>query len=582
MVIPPRPLRSLARRWLGFAGASVWYSPRYRLPLATVETAGIDARRADHAAEYLLERRILPRRSLHAPERIGYDALGRVHSRELLERLQEPTALAEVYAVDPSEVVPEEVWATVRLACGATLAAARHTLRHARPALNLLGGFHHATPKLGGGFCPVNDVAVAVAALRSEGFAGDVAVLDLDAHPPDGVAACFEGDRSVRVASISGVDWGPLPGVDETVLPPGSGDDEYLAALRRLLARFAPAALNFVIAGGDVLAGDRHGGLALSLAGVARRDEEVAAALRQHPSAWLSGGGYSEDAWRALAGTATVLLLGEWREVPASYDALARRYRAIAHGLDRTRLSGEPEDERLLLADLGRPDLAAPRFLGYYTPEGLEYAGERYGLFAHLRRLGFDSFRVATDREPRGHRLRVFGVAARAEHLLVECVLERRHLGADEYLYVHWLTLRNPLARFHTERPRLPGQEVPGLGLAREAGELLARIADRLELAGVLLRPAWFHTALQARHMGMRFLDAARQGRFEAMLRDLSHLPLRDLTLAVAEGRVRMNGAPYHWEADVMVSAPAGADSAGDEVNAEVAAERGRVGFELG
>ncbi len=580
MVIPPHPLRSMAHRWLGLGGAAVWYSPRYRLPFATVEATGIDARRADHAAEYLLETRILPRRLLYAPERIGYDALGRVHSRELLERLQEPAALAEVYPVDPSEVVPEEVWVTIRLACGATLAAARHTLLRARPTLNLLGGFHHATPTLGSGFCPVNDVAVAVAALRSEGFAGDVAVLDLDAHPPDGIAACFAGDRSVRIASISAADWGPLPGVDETVLPPGSGDDEYLAALRRLLARWTPAALNFVIAGGDVLAGDRHGGLALSLAGAARRDQEVATALRRHPSAWLSGGGYSEDAWRALAGTATVLLLGEWREVPASYDALERRYRAIALGLDRSRLSGEPEDERLLLADLGRPDLAAPRFLGFYTREGLEYACERYGLFAHLRRLGYDAFRIATDREPRGHRLRVFGVAARAEHLLVECVLDRRRLDADEYLYIHWLTLRNPLARFRSERPRLPGQEVPGLGLARESGELLARAADRLGLAGILLRPAWYHTALQARHMGMRFLDPARQGRFEAMLRDLSRLPLRDVTLAVAEGRVRMNGAPYRWEADVMVGALA-SEPEPTAAAAEVAAERTRVGFEM-
>ncbi|HOU89926.1 MAG TPA: hypothetical protein PLU22_02715 [Polyangiaceae bacterium] len=571
------PLRAAARRWIGRVDAGVWYSPHYRLPLASAEAVGIDSRRADLAAEYLLEAGILPRHALRAPERIGYDALGRVHTRELLERLQEPAALAEVFAVDPSEVVPEELWVTLRLACGATLAAARHALRRASPALNLLGGFHHATPTLGGGFCPVNDVAVAIAALRSEGFAGDVAVLDLDAHPPDGIAACFANDRSVRIASISAVDWGPLPGVDETVLPPGAGDGEYLSALRRLLARFTPAALNFVIAGGDVLAGDRHGGLALSLAGVARRDQDVAAVLHRHPSVWLPGGGYGQDAWRALAGTATVLLLGEGREVPASYDALERRFRAIALGLDRSRLEGEPEDERLLLADLGRADLAAPRFLGYYTAEGLEYACERYGLFAHLRRLGYDSFRVATDREPRGHRLRVFGVAARVEHLLVECVLDRRRLDADEYLYVHWLTLRNPRARFRTERPRLPGQEVPGLGLAREAGELLARAADRLGLAGVLLRPAWYHTALQAHHMGMRFLDPARQGRFEAMIRDLSRLPLREVTLAAAEGRVRMNGAPYRWEAEVMARGVAPAPAAA----AAIAAERARVGFEV-
>src|SRR5205823_6058723 len=61
----------------------------------------------------------------------------------------------------------------------------------------------------------------------------------------------------------------------------------------------------------------------------------------------------------------------------------------------------------------------------------------------------------------------------------------------------------------------LPGQDTPGLGLAREIGELLARIASRLGLEGVAFRPAWYHTAYAARHY-FHFADPARQGRFEA------------------------------------------------------------------
>src|SRR5438874_280819 len=78
-----------------------------------------------------------------------------------------------------------------------TLEAAREMLspanrrRVGRRALNLLGGFHHARPDVAAGFCPVNDIAVAVAAAREEGFQGRVLVLDLDAHPPDGTAACL-------------------------------------------------------------------------------------------------------------------------------------------------------------------------------------------------------------------------------------------------------------------------------------------------------------------------------------------------------------------------------------------------------
>ena len=65
-------------------------------------------------------------------------------------------------------------------------------------------------------------------------------------------------------------------------------------------------------------------------------------------------------------------------------------------------------------------------------------------------------------------------------------------------------------------------------------------------------RPSQFHLAFTARH-AFAFVDPERQGRFEGLIRDLGHLPLLELTRAVAEGRVLMNGQPYGWEADEMV-----------------------------
>jgi hypothetical protein len=125
-------------------------------------------------------------------------------------------------------------------------------------------------------------------------------------------------------------------------------------------------------------------------------------------------------------------------------------------------------------------------------------------------------------------------------------------MGGEPVLYVHWLTLRHPLARFSAQRPRLPDQEVPGLGLAREMAALFARIAERLELAGVAFRPAAFHTAYAGRAQ-LRFVDPGRQGRFEALVRDLGGIPLAAATAAVASGRVLLGGEPYRWEPDEMV-----------------------------
>jgi acetoin utilization deacetylase AcuC-like enzyme len=570
-------LRLLAAR----RALPVWYSPAYRLPITGVEASvGLEPRRADYAWWWLLDSRTVGPACVRAPRRITYQELDRAHGLDLLEALGRPEALARIFAVDPSDVPVDELMNTVRLACGGTLEAAREAMRRRRPTLNLQGGFHHAGPNSAGGFCPVNDVAVALAALRAEGFGGRCVVLDLDAHPPDGIAACLAADRSAWIGSISGSDWGALPGVDETVLRERAGDATYLTALASLLGRMPRAALVFVLAGGDVLAGDRFGKLGLTLAGARQRDLAVARALEGVPSVWLPAGGYSKDAWRVLAGTGMALAASSADPIPRRYDPLTARFRHIARELSAAELA-EVEGElsaRDVEEALGlRRDPGARLLLGYYTAAGLEHAFHRYGILDHLRRVGYGGFRVVFDRAGVGERMRLTGEAGGEAHVLVELVLERRHVAGEEVLFVHWLSLRNPRARFSALRPCLPGQEVPGLGIAREMGELLALMARRLGLAAVVFRPAHYHTAFSARH-NFAFVDGARQGRFEALVRDLAPLALREATAAASEGRVALDGAPYAWEADDMALwiAPHAEPSARA---AEVARERERCRF---
>ncbi len=549
-------LLNRAQRWWLRRGLAVYHSPSYRLPIPRSDgAAGLEPRRADFACWYLLDRQVLSPAAFHGPRRVRWSELLRVHSPEWLEALTHAETLGGVYALAPSEVSVDGLLHTVRAACGGTLAAARRTLRTHQPALNLLGGFHHAARNHGGGFCAVNDVAVAVAVLRAEdGFAGRVVVLDLDAHPPDGTADCLEADPSRWMGSLSGSAV-PLPAwVDETVLPAGTKDGAYLQALDGLLARMPRADLAFVLAGGDVLAGDRLGNLALTLDGLRRRDLKVRAALKGTPSVWLAAGGYSQDAWRALAGTALALELETRRPISPRYDPLAARFRAVAQGLLREELGlDEQAENELIEVELGiRRAPARKMFLGYYTAQGIELAFSRYGMLGLLERLGYSDVHVAVDAVDQGDRMRVLGTHAGREHVLVEVVEQRGRVAERDVLYVHWLNLRHPAAAFSERRPRLPGQDVPGLGLSREAGEFLDATARRLGLAGVAFRPGWFHTAYAARHR-YRFVDDARQGRFLALVRDLSHLPLLEATQAVAEGRVMLDGAPYAWEADVMV-----------------------------
>ena len=550
-------IENRVRRWLFGRDLAVWYAPEYRLPLSALEArTGFEPRRADLALWFLLERRAIGRRNLRTPRRAEYQELARVHSAELLESLGSAETLARIWSVDPSDVPVDETMNTVRLACGGTIEAAREMLSPGNPrtvgrrALNLLGGFHHAGPDVAGGFCAVNDIAVALAAVRAEGFAGRVLVLDLDAHPPDGTAACLAHDPSWWLGSISGSDWGPLPGVDETVLPERADDATYLSALDALLARMPQGELAFVVASGDVLGTDELGRLGLTLSGCRERDLRVADALFRVPSVWLPAGGYTLDAWRVLAGTGLALGIRSRAPIPAQSDPLVARFSSIARSLapeDLGRGALEMDD---VATALGLATSAGKAWLGFYSAEGLEHALERYGVLGELRRMGYGPFRVEVRDEGVGQSVRTLD--APSGEVLIEVVAERKTVAGAEMLYVHWLTLRNPRARFSDSRPRLPGQDVPGLGLSREITALLSRVAVRLGLEGLAFRPASYHLAYAGKET-MRFVDPARQGQFEALAEALRALPLAEATQAVVDGRVRLNGAPYQWQTEEMV-----------------------------
>ena len=101
-------------------------------------------------------------------------------------------------------------------------------------AVNLGGGFHHAFPSHGEGFCLYNDVAVAIRALQRDGTIARAAVVDVDVHQGNGTAFTFEGDPSVFTFSIH--QEANYPNIKprgslDVGLPDGADDHEYLQAL---------------------------------------------------------------------------------------------------------------------------------------------------------------------------------------------------------------------------------------------------------------------------------------------------------------------------------------------------------------
>lgn len=550
-------IRHRFKRWWNQQTFSLWYDPAYRLPITSLEhRLQLEPRRADYTLWYLLDTQAISDKQVYQPSPIALRDLARVHKCSYLESLNNPETLANMFAVDTWDIPKEPLLQAIRLACGGTLQGARFALQHQGIAFNLLGGFHHASPHRGGPLCPVHDIAIAIAALRADGFDKKIVVLDFDAHPPDGTEDCLANDPNIWMGSLSGTDWGPLPHTDETVLPSGCNDTLYLQHLSGLLQRMPKPDLAFVIAGGDVLANDHMGGLGLTLRGARERDALVYEALFDVPSVWLPGGGYHKDAWKILAGTGLILSLNSKQPIPVDYLPLAMQYHKISRQFDPSSLDGEESflTEQDFSELFGIPSQHHSKlFLGYYTPYSIEYSLFRYGILDTIRRLGYDPLTIKIDTANEGDRFRLFGQSGEKEHILVELVAEKRHIVGELMLYVHWLNLRNPKASFSENRPKLPGQDTPGLGLALEASELLKLMAQRLHLAGVALQPAWFHIAFALRRQ-FQFVDPTRQGRFLALIRDLSHISLLEATLAIDQGRVLCNEQPYSWESGIMAS----------------------------
>lgn len=165
---------------------------------------------------------------------------------------------------------------------------------------------HHAYPDLYGGYCYLNNAAIAAQLLAANGRRP--AILDIDYHHGNGTQAVFYDRADVFFCSLHAdpedeypyycgfaTEIGRGEGEGHTLnlpLPLETGETAYLHALDRALEaieNFAPDVL-LVSLGFDTLSGDPHGGLRLE-AGSFRPIGRLLAGLRQ-PVLLVQEGGY--------------------------------------------------------------------------------------------------------------------------------------------------------------------------------------------------------------------------------------------------------------------------------------------------
>jgi acetoin utilization deacetylase AcuC-like enzyme len=256
---------------------------------------------------------------VHKPEYVQKLRTGTLSPREEMEM-----------EIPYSRDLVESFW----LAAGGSILAARQALVD-KICISIGGGFHHAFPDHGEGFCMIHDVAVAIRRMQHDDKIRTAMTLDCDVHQGNGTAAIFAGTRTASAllpsSSVSTVQppasapgrskmrganagdvftislhqhnnyplWKPPSSIDVD-LPDGCGDADYLAwldnALSSGLRQFEPDLLCYV-AGADPYREDQLGGLDLSIEGLKKRDELVfrVARARDLPVMVTYAGGYAQN-----------------------------------------------------------------------------------------------------------------------------------------------------------------------------------------------------------------------------------------------------------------------------------------------
>jgi acetoin utilization deacetylase AcuC-like enzyme len=307
------------------------YSDAYYLPIGEHV---FPAQKYRHIRDRLLAEGIAEANDFLEPQPATDQDILLVHKPEYVQKLRTGT-LSQREQMELEIPYSKELVEAFWLAAGGSILAARQALADG-VGISVGGGFHHAFPDHGEGFCMIHDVAVAIRRLQCDDKIRTAMTVDCDVHQGNGTAAIFAGTRTASAllpsAGASTLDssaigaalpgkirgahagevftislhqhnnyplWKPPSSIDVD-LPDGVEDDDYLAwldnALSSGLRQFEPDLLCYV-AGADPYREDQLGGLALTIAGLKRRDKLVfrVARARNIPVMVTFAGGYAQN-----------------------------------------------------------------------------------------------------------------------------------------------------------------------------------------------------------------------------------------------------------------------------------------------
>jgi len=291
---------------------AIVYSSQYKTSFLGLEKFHpFDLNKYEHIYEGLINDSLISDSDIFVPIQISNEQILLVHTDKFVSSLNSFKTIAnyleapQLLLISPL-ISKRRVLKPFKFASGGTLLAAEKALEYGI-GINIGGGYHHAKPDKGEGFCIFADIPIAIRVLQTNGTIQKALVIDLDVHQGNGTAVCFSDDESIFTFSMHQENIYPIPKEISDLdieLHPGMDDDKYLEILANIIPelfkKIKPDVV-FIVGGCDTLEGDQLGSLNMTEAGIVKRDWIVIEAClsRKIPVVFTLAGGYSENAWHA-------------------------------------------------------------------------------------------------------------------------------------------------------------------------------------------------------------------------------------------------------------------------------------------
>ena len=279
------------KRWL-------IYSKKYRVDIGSHV---FPTKKYDLLREKLIREKLADDADFIDPLPVTDEDLCLVHTKRYVDKMKSgKLSGAEIFTLELP--YSKDLYSASCACVGGTILACSKALDDFS-GIHLGGGFHHAFPDHGEGFCVFNDVAIGIIRLMKDGRIKKALVIDCDLHQGNGTAFIFQNNKDVFTFSIHQEHNYPFHKPKSSLdigLRDRAGDSEYLDALRanmpKIISGFKPEFIMYV-AGADPYKDDQIGNLGLTIEGLLKRDEFIYQMAENYnvPIAVVLAGGYARN-----------------------------------------------------------------------------------------------------------------------------------------------------------------------------------------------------------------------------------------------------------------------------------------------